>query len=503
MSSTQLLFEELTAFCQSDSLSEIGLREIIERHNWTPNREIIERHDAPDNDDPSINDDHAFFLEVCRNEKVTEGILRYLLENFPNAAIQQDNSRRPPLLHMILYRNKNVTLGMVQLLVDAFPWAGRHQSCIKTLCDNNNLDDSIGLEILKLLLERCPESVRHYGGYGLPIHCAAMKQSPEFCRLLIEAHPGSEQMTNFRRGGQLPFHFACQYNTVTTAKYLYQLYPESINVAGDPVGKCPIHHAIWSIRKRDDNPEAAVTMVEFLIDCEPNVVSQQFRGKLPIYYVCNWATNEDAPKLNAALKVLQILYDAYPEAIESDEVTSNVGSFCQEVQTFINTQLTYARQARDQTNMTIPDENGQLPLHRALRDNATLGSIKLLVKGNSSASAVSCPDNTGTMPLHIACQHHESASVIEYLINLDPTSLRARDFEHNTSLHHACRGANHKIITLLLEKYDGTSISKRNAHNQLPIHLLLESNVAEAGDREGIEYTESVYRLIRGYPVIN
>ena len=69
MSSTQLLFEELTAFCQSDSLSEDGLREIIERHNWTPNREIIERHDAPDNDDPSINDDHAFFLEVCRNKR--------------------------------------------------------------------------------------------------------------------------------------------------------------------------------------------------------------------------------------------------------------------------------------------------------------------------------------------------------------------------------------------------------------------------------------------------
>ena len=88
---THLLLTELSDFCKSDSLSEGGLREIIQRHNWTPNREIIERHDAPDNDDPSINDDHAFFLEVCRNEKVTEGILRYLLENFPGAATFIDN----------------------------------------------------------------------------------------------------------------------------------------------------------------------------------------------------------------------------------------------------------------------------------------------------------------------------------------------------------------------------------------------------------------------------
>ena len=43
----------------------IGLREIIEQHHGA----------TPDNDDPSNNDDHVFFLEVCQNEKVTEGIL--------------------------------------------------------------------------------------------------------------------------------------------------------------------------------------------------------------------------------------------------------------------------------------------------------------------------------------------------------------------------------------------------------------------------------------------
>ena len=163
-----------------------------------------------------------------------------------------------------------------------------------------------------------------------------MKQTPEFCRLLIEAYPGSERMTNF--GGMLPFHFACQYNTVTTAKYLYQLYPESINVATG-FGRYPIHYAIMGLKKREDRPETAIELVEFLIDSEPNVVSQQFQGKLPLYWVCKWATDESLWLNVYYLKILQILYDAYPEAVESNEITSNVDSFCEAVQTFINKQL--------------------------------------------------------------------------------------------------------------------------------------------------------------------
>jgi hypothetical protein len=207
----------------------------------------------------------------------------------------------------------------------------------------------------------------------------------------------------------------------------------------------------------------------------------------------------NAAWVNAILKIVQILYDAYPEAVESNEVTSNVGSFCEEVQTFIRTQLIYARKAKDRTSMTTRDENGQLPLHRALRgliNNATLGSIKLLVKGNPSAMRT--PDNAGALPLHLACQHQESASIVAYLIGVDQTTLQAFDEKGNTVLHYACRGAKHTTISLLLKEYGGISVSRRNAHNQLPIHLLLESK--EVSDREDTRYVESIYRLLRAYP---
>ena len=58
--------------------------------------------------------------------------------------------------------------------------------------------------------------------------------------------------------------------------------------------------------------------------------------------------------------------------------------------------------------------------------------------------------------------------------------------------------AKHDSISMLLEKYAAASVSKRNADGKLPIDLLWESN--EVSDRESVEYTESIFRLIRANP---
>jgi hypothetical protein len=84
------------------------------------------------------------------------------------------------------------------------------------------------------------------------------------------------------------------------------------------------------------------------------------------------------------------------------------------------------------------------------------------------------------------------------LIGLVKITFNAVDREGNSLLHYACRGVKHNTIGLLLEKYDAVSVSKRNAQNKLPIDLLWESD--RVRDREGMEYTESVYRLIRAFP---
>jgi ankyrin repeat protein len=422
-------------------------------------------------------------------------LIQLLLDDNPDALLGQ-----MPLHIAFGHQNESVDLDIVQLLIAAFPDSLHHVdnngfTPLHELCFNEYLDEDVALDILKLLIEKYPGAVRHADEDGdLPIHiaCCCSSKSPNFCRILIEAYPGSERITNGE--GELPFQLACRHNSLATVKYLLEVYPESSELETDRF--CPIHCAIWGIECREDNPETAVEVVKFLLDCNPKVVLQKYYDEFPLYWVCVRA-GENAPTLNAYLEIMQLLYDAYPEAIEEEEVVSNVGIFCQEVQTFINTQLAYARQATDHRVMTTPDESGQLPLHRALRDNATLGSIKLLVKGNPSATRN--VDNRGMIPLHVACQHH-SPSVVEYLIDLNSSTLKMKDLCQNTALHHACRGSNHVMIAFLLEKYDAAFVASKNSHMQIPIDLLFYSDAVSERDGEDIEYMESIYRLIRANP---
>eukprot|EP00984_Skeletonema_dohrnii_P006061 scaffold2141_cov223-Skeletonema_dohrnii-CCMP3373.AAC.9 len=464
---------ELLEFCLSDSLSKKGLREIIERYEiiqWTG----LAPHDR-------VND-YQFFFEACINKRVTVGIIRYLLEYFPDSIRATDEQGGSPIHYAC--SNPNVTLNIIQLLIDAAPDSVRSEDYnswtpLHCFCDSTNEDDRKAMQILKLLLEKYPEAVRHVDNGGfLPFHYACAESSPELCRLLIEAYPGSERIT--AANGMLPLHFACLYNTVATVEYLYKLYPDAINQTTSR-GFYPIHSAMMGVENRDD-PLAAVGTVKYLFDFDPNVKFQkgEFNDKT----------------IEAALKVIETIYDAHPEAIESNRIASNIQSYHEQVQAIINDELVYARQAKNHRMMTTPDDNGQLPLHTALQNNVRLGSIKLLVKGNPAAAQ--SPDNSGALPLHVACQRHESADVIQYLVGLDAATLEAVERKGNTALHFACHYARHEFIALLLGKYNGISVSKRNAHGKLPIDLLLESN--DVLDRDSVEYTESVFQLLKAYP---
>eukprot|EP00985_Skeletonema_marinoi_P018094 scaffold10048_cov66-Skeletonema_marinoi.AAC.2 len=344
-------------------------------------------------------------------------------------------------------------------------------------------------------MQKFPEAIRHADNKGyLPIHRAAMaSKSSEYCQVLIDAYPGSERIGAM--DGMLPFHFACGYNTLATVEYLYKVYPDAINhTTPSTNGHYPIHYAISSMGGRDD-PAAAVDVVQFLLDCDSAVKLQTIEEESLLYYTCQREYNDS--NILAGIEMIKVIYDAHPEAIEDSRILSTIQYFHQQVQTFINDELVYARQAKDHPLMTTPDGSGQLPLHTALQSNVRLGSIKLLVKGNPSA--IRNFDQSGVIPLHLACRHHDSTNVVQYLLSLDATTLDAVDGEGNTALHYACRGAKYETIAMLLETYNAVSVSRRNARKKLPIDLW-ESNVVE--DRDGIVYTESFFRLLKAYPEI-
>ena len=258
------------------------------------------------------------------------------------------------------------------------------------------------------------------------IHLASLNRSPEFCRILIEAYPGSERVPVIN--GALPLHQACANGSLATVEYLYRLYPDALFHPYKNGVIYQIHRAITSIvDNMRQNPAAAIEIVKFLLNCDPNQKLLESQGWSLLGVACMQSYNDS--QIELGIQMVKIFFDAHPEAIEGNIISTDIQRFHQRIQAFIN----------DHRLITTPDDNGQLPLHTALQNNVRLGSIKLLIKGNPSAIRNS--DNNFAMPLHIACQYHDSVSVVQYLVDLDTRTLRAEDINDNTALHCACRGA--------------------------------------------------------------
>ena len=357
----ELLDDELFSHCSSAAISEKGIREIIQRHkNSTPHHRRL-------------------FHAALSNEKVTEEIIRCLLEYFPAAANDADFFRGQMQLHYAC-NCKNVSIGIIRLLIDAYPDAVRHQDRggyipLNNLCNNTELDEAAAIEILKLLLEKYPDSVRHKCSRSmnhLPIHFAVMAaKSPEFCSVLIEAYPGSERIPAISTG-MLPFHIACV-TSVATVEYLYNLYPDAIDQAAS--GAYPIHHAITSLTRMPENNQAlqvdaneGLKIVKFLLDCDPRVKFQEVtQGESLLHFACR--RDYDQTSTIVALGIIEAICDAHPELIRKE------------------------------------DGNGQLPLHKlcakSSQDNTTTMAILGLLLEKYPES-IQRADNEGLFPIHIA-----------------------------------------------------------------------------------------------------
>jgi len=213
------------------------------------------------------------------------------------------------------------------------------------------------------------------------------------------------------------------------------------------------------------------------------------------------------------LDAVQLLFDVHPEAICINDGMGRTplditrqsiarGMFRErgrggayEVLWFLEAQMAYVRQAQDIIAMQTTDDNNRLPLHHALFNNASLGAIKLLVKGNPLAVQVS--DRQRMLPLHIACEL-STVEVVKFLVELKDFGLDHCDVKKDSPLHYACRGGNCGTVKYLLER-SASQVSERNVGNKLPIHLLCESGTDKV-DRESPEFVETIWHLLKAHP---
>ena len=476
-----------------------------------------------------LNDEETMCTPIhilMHNKNIGEmtDVLHYLAELNPDSLKIKDRNGECSL--HIACKNEHIIVESIRVLLESCMELARQQTWhgdipIHSLCETKGIDDSVSRSILKLLLEAYPDSAMQVETeYGeLPLHRAAYNKSPAFCKLLVDAYPESVKRGDV--SNCLPIHNACYKGRLETVEYLFGLYPESLHIRLSSSGYLPIHYAAYS------SGEDAAEIIKFIVRQDPECLSKPIvsghvqRGDgtqennygLPLHIVCRHRDQSN---------VTELLYDLYPEAIlirngdqqlpidilmkrldeahrhgYSDENISRI----QEPISFLRVQMGYAWQVQDENAMRTPDNNGLLPLHYALQNSAPLGSIKLLVKGNSDA--INVPDGSGMHPFNIACQF-STIGVVKYLVEperLSSNILNTYDVNKNFPLHHACRGGNCDVISYLLETpMASASVSERNSDGMLPIHLFCEFVKGRWCEGETPEYTETIWRLLTAYP---
>jgi len=434
-------------------------------------------------------------------------VLVYLLDQEPSSARLLDGPGNTPL-HLAC-GNEGVNLELFELLLNAWPDSIRmrnnnmgylpiHSLCCGKMGKTNSVD------ILRCMLSIDPTLARETNDIDyLPIHHGICK-SFAFCKELIDAYPESLRVRTSE--GSLPIHkacgihYACSFRSrdraevVKTIQYMLELYPESIH-ARDREGCLPIHSAV---RGGKSAKGKKAEIVELLLMHDSETASQKTTrlGRLPLHLACESYVGR--------LCVVKALFDVFPEAIRvldgngNTALTLATNRGLQSITNFLETQQAYVTQAQDMTAMMTPDESGWLPLHRALKDKAPLGSIKLLLTGNPSA--IRTADKKMAFPLHIACEF-SSVKVVRYLVELESMPIHQTDTNKDSILHYACRGGNLRVIRYLLHEHTSLVASvEANRKGELPIHLLCEEGKDKVDIADGTKCIEIIWRMLLANP---
>eukprot|EP00956_Cyclotella_meneghiniana_P004648 scaffold5730_cov55-Cyclotella_meneghiniana.AAC.17 len=368
---------------------------------------------------------------------------------------------------------------------------------IGAICANSdNLSESELISILKATqIEPNLLSERDQRGLTLLHIAARYKRSAEFCSLIHEQNGTLVKTTD--NHGMLPMYYACLVVNVETAKYLFNVYPESIKMS-NRIKMSPVHFLAGNIK---DSNDESLQLLAFLLKHDKGAVSTRNDfGFLPLHIACQ----------KRELPFVKLLFDAHPEGIfvldrsrdtPVDSAIQYRDGDGSDVVNFLETQIEFYRQSIEDQD---PDINGQLPIHRVLphmqSENVSLGTIKLMV--GAHRASVTVADIQGCIPLHYACRFGH-LDIVKYLVGLtadSPTSaldaLDALDGEGNLPLHHACLGGKLDVVNYILD-ISPSGVSVQNNEGKLPICLLLFEAVC---DRD-LQYIDVVYSLLRANPI--
>ncbi len=378
-------------------------------------------------------------------------VFRYLVECSPSCLRRQKQidpieegdvrfSKFTDTLLHVACSNPKISVEAIQIITNECPYMLKEECAhdgflpLHHLCCNEHLDDESSIDILRLLVEKFPESVitnvgetdedtmpewctPERGENDLPIHYACRYKSLDFCRYLIQMHPESvsiKQLHYFNEPKKrdegslmLPFHLACKYGSLDLVQYLLELHPEALNeqTSGpNHNSDRPLHLAA----SRDHSPDQ-MEVINFLLQRDINAVSKVGKnGNLPLHRACMYRSGP------AVIKLFQM----YPAAIRTKNTC------------------------------------GQLPIHLAMRtsDESNFNGLSFLAQ--QQPDALSILDNCGMSCAHYACTSKNAIKKLELIAELCPEAFRCQIDCFGLPMHYACgSGCNEEVLLYLFAQY--------------------------------------------------
>ncbi|XRB10033.1 poly [ADP-ribose] polymerase [Pycnococcus provasolii] len=281
----------------------------------------------------------------------------------------------------------------------------------------------------------------------LPLHVAAMKQAPfEVDALLLEAYPEGAKQPDV--DGHLPLHFAAMYKAPSeVVQMILNAYPEGIRVKNG-FAKLPIYCARYN--------GASAEVIALLED--PSAASTAN------HQTATTATPPPPttrPTMNFTKLHNLIINKKWKEVcdhLETPEAKEEAGK---------------------------PGEEGDLPLHLAIRFEAPSDVIAALLK--VYPEGVRQTNEFGDLPLHSAAIFEAPSEVVSKLLEAYPDGARKTDNGGDLPLHvAAATQAPFDSVELILNAYpEGVHVK---AHGSLPIELAMSRSPFSA---EVIELLEN------------
>jgi len=341
-------------------------------------------HAAPDSldvlagGDPGTTPIHA----ACSCGYITVEIMKILVEARGDILEQREGSVSNLPFHTLFCRNKS--------------WRWKQGGTL--------------FQVVQYMLEQYRDAIRTRNAQGfLPLHYAA-STTLEATKFLVEQFPASVRQAC--HSGRLPFQFAVLNGSIEVVEYLYEQYPEALEL-----GKKGLLHGVVK-QERNINEK-----IRFLLARVPDLVNEKdWLGNLPLHCACS--------AYQPNLDIIKLLFEAYPEAIHTKNTAGLLPLHClcgvssidelgkQEIDhiNFLVAQLPYS--------VKVKDSEGSLPLHHASR-NFSLKGLKHIVRLFPEGVREESPKHG--LPIHCACQHVDGPENMKYLQSQYPKSLTVRN----------------------------------------------------------------------------